>query len=105
MPPYLTMTLQLCSCTDAPMKLQDDISISKQNAFRMLIWLCAYYKFFCNKKVNGDILLLWLAGTSHILKKLTPEIITATINLATEWIPKQSVTQLLRDNLKCTLHT
>jgi len=43
----------------------------------MLIWLCAYYKFFCNKKVNGGILLLWLAGTSHILKKLTPEIITA----------------------------
>jgi len=41
----------------------------------------------------------------HIPKKLTPEIIAATIILATEWIPKQSVTRLPRDNLKCTWHT
>jgi len=35
------------------MQLKDDVFIKKWNAFQMLIWLCAYYNFFCIRKVNA----------------------------------------------------
>lgn len=61
------------------MKLRDDIFISKWNAFQMLIWLCAYYKFFCSRKVNGDIccrkwlvLITILVWNHRIIQSLWP---------------------------------
>ena len=35
------------------MQLKDNVFIKKWNAFQMLIWLCAYYNFFCIRKVNA----------------------------------------------------
>ena len=34
-------------------KLKDGVFINKWNAFQMLMWLCAYYNFFCVRKVNA----------------------------------------------------
>ena len=42
------------STSDCKMKLSSTTSICKKSAFRMLLWLCAYYKFF-DKKVLYNI--------------------------------------------------
>ena len=34
-------------------KVKDGVFINKWNAFQMLMWLCAYYNFFCVRKVNA----------------------------------------------------
>ena len=37
------------------MQLKDGVFINKSNAFQMLMWLCAYYNFFCIKKVKTSM--------------------------------------------------